>query len=321
VGRYLRKLIATILILASLAPVLYITAAAGTIAYGAATVEATSLNVRSGPETTYSIVYTIEQNERIVILEKVNEEWYRIVYRGVEGYVAAMYLKDVLTAENFDAVGKVTGDDVLMRSAPSTSGSILGSTNAGDIVTIIGINSGWYKVKYAGETGYIRSDFIAVIDGTTAAGGTTGGATDAADNYTTTVTKPQGDNLSLRDQLVNYALQYVGYSYVYGGASPSTGFDCSGFVKYIFSQYNYSVTRSASSQYANDGSSIAKSDLLPGDLVFFSSNGGYSVTHVGIYIGNNQFVHASSPKIGVVISSLDSNYYTRVWFGAKRILP
>lgn len=319
-GRYLRKLIATILILASLTPVLYITAAAGTIAYGAATVDATSLNVRSGPETTYSVVYTIDQNERIVILEKVNDEWYRIVYRGIEGYVAAMYLRDVLTAENFDAVGKVTGDDVLMRSSPSTSGSILGSTNAGETVTIIGINNGWYKVKYAGNTGYIRSDFITIIDGAPA-GAPTGGATDAADNYTTAVTAPQGENLSLRDKLVSCALQYVGYSYVYGGASPSTGFDCSGFVKYVFSQFDYAITRSASSQYANDGTAIAKSDLLPGDMVFFSSNGGYSVTHVGIYIGNNQFVHASSPKIGVVISSLDSNYYTRVWFGAKRLLP
>jgi cell wall-associated NlpC family hydrolase len=60
---------------------------------------------------------------------------------------------------------------------------------------------------------------------------------------------------------------------------------------------------------------------LPGDLVFFSDNGGYSVTHVGIYIGNHQFVHASTPKNGILVSSLDSEYYSRVWFGAKRLLP
>jgi cell wall-associated NlpC family hydrolase len=92
-------------------------------------------------------------------------------------------------------------------------------------------------------------------------------------------------------------------------------------VYYVFRQFDYSVTRTASSQYSHDGTKISKSELQPGDLVFFSSNGGYNVTHVGIYIGNNEFVHASTPKIGVVVSSLDSTYYTNVWYGAKRVLP
>lgn len=301
-----------LLILAVLTPVLYITAAAGNIAYGAATVEASSLNVRSGPDTNYSIVYTIEHDEKIVVLEKINADWFRIVYRGVEGYVATMYLRDVLTAENFNATGKLTGDDVCMRSTPATSGDMLGRCDANEVVAIIGINNGWYKVNHDGKTGYIRSDFVAVIDNSSDTSSVT---------VTTKSTAPSTENLTLRDQVVNYALQYVGYSYVYGGSSPSSGFDCSGLVHYVFGQYNYNLTRTASSQFAQDGTSISKSELLPGDLVFFSSNGGYSVTHVGIYIGNNQFVHASSPKIGVVVSNLDSNYYTNVWYGAKRILP
>jgi cell wall-associated NlpC family hydrolase len=313
VRRSIQKLIAIALILAALSPVLYITSFAGRIAYGAATVDATSLNVRSGPDTTYSVVYTIDNNERIVILEKTSDEWYHVVYRGVEGYVAATYLRDVLTAENFDAVGKLTGNDVLMRDGPSTSHKRIGSFDSGDIVTIIGINNGWYKVRHNGKTGYIRSDFIDIIDGTAVAAGTSSG--------TTTAPQVQKTGNALRDELVSFALQYVGYSYVYGGASPSRGFDCSGLVKYVYGQHGYDLTRSASSQYAQDGVSISKSELLPGDLVFFSSNGGYSVTHVGIYIGNRQFVHASSPKIGVVVSSLDSDFYTKAWYGAKRVLP
>jgi cell wall-associated NlpC family hydrolase len=263
------------------------------------------------------ITATIDHNEIVVILEKTSSEWYHINYHGSEGYVAAMYLTDVLTAENFNATGTVTGDDVLFRSTPSTSGSLLGSCDAGTTIKIIGINSGWYKVQLSGKTGYIRSDFITIISDSTAnAASAVAGVSDAQN-----VTQISDEQLTLRQQLIKYALQYVGYNYVYGGSSPSSGFDCSGFVYYVFHHYDYNVTRTASSQYSQDGSGILKSELEPGDLVFFSSNGGYSVTHVGIYIGDNQFVHASTPRVGVVVSRLDSTYYTNVWYGAKRILP
>lgn len=325
--RIIRKFLVFLFILSVVASGLYITSEAGSLAYGAATVGASSLNVRSGPGTSYSIVRTIVHNEKVVILEKTSSEWYHIVYNGTEGYIASLYLTDVLTAENFNAVGKVTGDDVLIRSLPSTSGSLQGNCDAGTIVSIIGINNGWYKVKYYGVTGYIRSDYITIIANSSENGAATGAAEPAAGQQQSTAGTIDGtvqlstEQPSIREQLVNYALQYVGYSYVYGGSSPSCGFDCSGLVYYVFHHFNYNVTRTASSQYAHDGSSISKANLQPGDLVFFSSNGGYSVTHVGIYIGNNQFVHASTPKIGIVISSLDSSYYQNVWYGAKRILP
>lgn len=299
---------------------MYITAEAGSLAYGAATVEASSLNIRTGPDTASAITATVKHDDILVILEQTNNEWYHVNYHGAEGYVASLYLKDIVTAENFNATGKVTGDDVLMRSLPSTSGSLLGSSNGGTILKVIGINNGWYKVRCGGDTGYIRSDYITII----ADSATTGlaGASDTAQNVADDANAAQlsAEQLSFRQQLVDYALQYVGYDYVYGGMSPSRGFDCSGLVSYVFHHFDYDVTRTASSQYAQDGTRITKSELIPGDLVFFSSNGGYSITHVGIYIGDNQFVHASSPKIGVVISRLDSNYYLNVWYGAKRIL-
>lgn len=300
----------------------YITAEAGSIAYGAATVQASSLNVRSGPDTASSLVNTINHGDIVVILEQTSKDWYHINYRGTEGYVASMYLTNILTAENFTATGKVTGDVVLMRSAPSTSGNQLGSCNLDTVVNIIGINNGWYKVKYGGNTGYIRSDFVTIIPDET--GSASQGPTALAgisDSQSSGATQLSAEQLSLRQQIINFGMKYVGYDYVYGGSSPSVGFDCSGFVYYVFRQYDYNVTRTASSQYAQDGVKISKSELQPGDLVFFSSNGGYSVTHVGIYIGNNEFVHASTPKIGVTVSKLDSAYYTRVWYGAKRILP
>lgn len=324
--RFIHKPIITLLVLVFCTSLLYMTADAGTLAYGAATVKASSLNVRSGPNTDDPITLTIGHNEIIIILEQTSNDWYHICYNGTVGYVASMYLTNVVTAENFNATGKVTGDDVLMRSIPATSGNLQGSCDADTTVKIIGINNSWYKVKYGGNTGYIRSDYITIIAESTLrttpvatglAGASEGTHLVAAD---VNAAQLSAEQLTRRQQLIDYALQYVGYDYVYGGMSPSSGFDCSGLVSHVFSHFDYTLTRTASSQYAQDGTSIAKSELIPGDLVFFSSNGGYSITHVGIYIGDNQFVHASSPKIGVVISRLDSNYYLNVWYGAKRIL-
>ncbi len=309
--RMFKKLLVVLAIVAVIIPAQYITSAAGSIAYGAATVDATSLNIRSGPETTYDVVFTVGSNERMVILEKTNSDWYHVNYHGVVGYVAALYLKDVLTAENFDAVGEFTGDDVRMRDEPSTAGAVLGDGDNGTIVKVVGINNGWYKIVFDGVTGYVRSDFVTI---------TKDEVTDPSSSVSLSTSKMSSEEKSLRQQVVDFALQYVGYSYVYGAESPSEGFDCSGLVYYVFHHFDYNVTRTASRQYANDGVKVSKSELQPGDLVFFSSNGGYSVTHVGIYIGDGQFVHASCPSVGLVISDLNSDYYTRVWYGAKSVL-
>ncbi len=300
-----RKLIIMILVLAMTVSMFAITAsAAGTIAYGAATVTASALNIRSGPGTSYSIVGRVNRNCRLVILECTSSDWYKINYQGTEGYVSTDYLKDILKAENFNASGKVTGNGCRMRSKPNTSSSILGTYNSGVKMNVIGINNGWYKVQYNGKTGYMRSDLMTIVG---ASSGSTGSGSSS--------------NSSLRQRIVDFALQYEGYRYVYGGESLSEGgFDCSGLVYYVFkSNFGYSMHRTASAQYANDGRKISKSELQPGDLVFFSSDG-YGVTHVGIYIGNNKFIHASTSTTGVIISDLNSSYYQRVYWGAKNVI-
>jgi uncharacterized protein YgiM (DUF1202 family) len=288
-----------------IASVLMTTAFAGSIAYGAGTVSATGLNVRSGAGTSNSIITTVSNGDIVVILEKTSDTWYKINFQGTEGYVDSQYLKDVLTAENFSAYGALNDTNVRMRSTPSLSGEILGLYSVGTTLPVIGINNGWYKVKDGDKVGYIRSDLIDIVSDCT-----TERAVVAVSSGTT----------SLGEEIAEYAQGVVGYRYVYGAESPSVGFDCSGLVYYVYGQFGYCLSRGASSQYRNNGTSISKSDLIPGDLVFFSSNGGVSVTHVGIYIGNNQFVHASTSSTGVIISSLTSAYYTRVWYGAKRII-
>jgi len=310
-----KKLIVALLVVSIVASMFPVIASASSLAYGAATVGTSSLRLRSGPGTSHSVITHLNEGDIVVILERTTSEWYFVNFHGQLGYVNTGFLRDVLTAENFNAQGSVTGDMVNIRLKPNTSSDVLSTLKQGTVVTVIGINSGWYKVKHNGDTGYVRSDLMNIISGQRAAV-----ASAAAPAKARAVSPAPPANLTLGQQIVEYALDYVGYKYVYGGASPSTGFDCSGFVTYVLGSFGVSVTRNASGQYRDNGVHISKSDLAPGDLVFFSSNGGGSVTHVGIYIGENEFVHASRGGVGVVISNIDSAYYDGVWYGAKRVL-
>jgi cell wall-associated NlpC family hydrolase len=124
---------------------------------------------------------------------------------------------------------------------------------------------------------------------------------------------PTGAPPSQYGGVVGVAMQYLGIPYRWGGSSPSTGFDCSGFVMYVFSRVGVSLPRVVSAQYTV-GVPVSRSELQPGDIVFFNSLG-----HNGIYIGGGQFIHSPHTGDVVKISSL-SGYYTDNWVGARRVL-
>ncbi|MBQ6540115.1 MAG: SH3 domain-containing protein [Oscillospiraceae bacterium] len=324
----IRKLTIMVLVLAMALSLFAATAsAAGTVAYGAATVTASKLNIRSGPGTSYSVAGSVAKNARVVVLEQTTSSWYQINYQGTVGYVSASYLKDVLKTENFTATGTVTGNGVRMRSKPNTSSSVVGSYKSGTKMTVTGINNGWYKVQYNGKAGYLRSDFMNITGGASANTGssvtlgtsnvTLGGALTSGANDALKSTVSANDEL--RAEIVSFAKKYNGYRYVYGGTSPS-GFDCSGFIYYIFKlTYGYNMSRTASAQYANNGTKVSKSDLKPGDIVFFSDDG-RGVTHVGLYIGDGQFIHAANSRKGVIINDLFTGYWAGVYWGAKNVI-
>lgn len=135
--------------------------------------------------------------------------------------------------------------------------------------------------------------------------------------YGTTPSRP------VADELVAFALQYVGYSYVWGGKSPSTGFDCSGLVYYVYRHFDYPVGRTATNQwYYSDAWTVSKDEMLPGDLMFFSpSLDEDDITHVGIYVGDGKFLHAANSKRGVVVDQVSCDYVTYNLLGVKRIIP
>ena len=131
-------------------------------------------------------------------------------------------------------------------------------------------------------------------------------------------TQPSRSGDRGRYDVVSVAQRHLGTPYRWGGTSPG-GFDCSGFTTYVYRQFNVGLPRTAGGQ-ASYGTSVSRYALVPGDLVFFTC-GSNSINHVGIYCGNNQFIHSSSPRSGgVIMSSLNERYYSSRYAGARRVL-
>ena len=148
-------------------------------------------------------------------------------------------------------------------------------------------------------------------------------------NFVTTWIAPEvkpderpDEDIQAADSVVDFALQFEGYDYVYGGKSPETGFDCSGFVYYVYKQFGYTIYPGADNQwYSLSDTVIPRDQLAPGDLVFFSSDGTPDgITHVGLYIGDGRMIHASTPSTGVIITDLSEPYYVRRYLGGKRVI-
>jgi cell wall-associated NlpC family hydrolase len=119
------------------------------------------------------------------------------------------------------------------------------------------------------------------------------------------------------DGLAGAGLKLLGAPYVWGGSNPN-GFDCSGYVWYVAKQAGKSISRGMLGEY-NSGAHPSREELKPGDLVFFQNTYSAGLSHNGIYIGNNQFVHAADEAAGVTISSLGTAYWSGHWFGATRL--
>ena len=128
-------------------------------------------------------------------------------------------------------------------------------------------------------------------------------------------TSAQPTQTNLADAIINESEKYIGSPYLWGGSTPS-GFDCSGFVNYVFAKEGISVPRTSATLFAG-GTSVTT--LEKGDLVFYTTNGVGTVSHVGIYVGNNEFISATTSH-GVVIQSLNNTYWAPRYLGAKRYL-
>jgi len=306
-----------------------VSAAGGSITAGIGTVDASSLRLRASASTASATLDYAPRNDVVTVLGKVGS-WYKVSYNLQEGYMHSDYL-DVSTVMNVElGYGRVNGTRVNMRSGPGTGYSSYGKANPGDLAYIIGFNRQWYKVIWNEKICYIRSDYLdlteipydnldSVKEPLFFENGVSTGLVPSADalgNAGYGASAPES-TMALRSRIVATAKKYIGVPYVWGGTT-TKGFDCSGYVQYVFKAHGVSLPRVSRDQYTA-GKSVSKADLQPGDLVFFHSGSGTTISHVGIYIGSGQFIHASSSK-GVVISDLYSNYYITHYYGARNVL-
>ena len=194
----------------------------------------------------------------------------------------------------------VSTDTLNVRDSWLSTSTKVGTLTRNQSVTVTGsCSNGWYRIKFEGHTAYVSGKYLSDEAGASSSSGSTSSGSGTATD------------------IANFAMSFVGYSYVWGGMSPSTGFDCSGLMYYVLTQYGYSMKRVANDQMTQ-GTAISRDNLQVGDLVFFGY-GSYA-NHVGMYIGNGNFVHASTPSTGVRVNSLNETYYNTRYIGARRII-
>lgn len=285
-------------------------------------------------------VQTLVKDTTVTVDDEVND-WAFISTDTVSGWIRA----DKLTAEEAEQnspeqtentepeeetpatttetqTGYISASSVNVRASASTSANVVTTLTRSTAVTIEGQENGWTRITTStGVSGYVSSEYISdeQVQSTNRSDSERTQKIVDLPNTTADVTESEDTNtvVSKGEEVANYAKTLLGKSYVYGGVGPNS-FDCSGFTQYVYSKFGVNLSHSASAQ-ANIGTTVSKANLQLGDMVFFSQ-GGSSIGHVGIFVGNNSFIHAANPQKGVVITSLSDGYYTTNYKTAKRVL-
>lgn len=212
----------------------------------------------------------------------------------------------------------INSTTVNVRQEANTTSSIVTTVPVNTEVQVYSEENGWSKVKVNNVEGYISSSLLSDNKQETSRAQKSTRKSSSTKNKTskkttnTTANVPASGNGS---SIVATARKYLGYKYVYGGSSPSTGFDCSGFTSYIYKQFGVSLNRTAAGQYSN-GTAVSRANLQPGDLVMFGKSG---INHVAIYAGGGMIVHAANSSRGVTTDTINSGYYNNNYVGARRI--
>ena len=272
---------------------------------GMSVISSGNLNIRQEASTDSEVIGILTNHNACELLEDAGE-WYKVTSGKVTGYVNKQYLvtgdeAEAIAEQEIKTVATVNTETLNVRAEKSTEAAVLSQVGNSEAFTVNSVADGWVEISVDDSVGYISQDYVTLAQ--------------ALPTAKTIEQVKYGDGVSdVRASVVSYALQFVGNRYVWGGTSLETGIDCSGFTMRILGKYGISLPHSSKAQ-PSYGTKISASEAKPGDLFFYGS--GRSISHVAIYIGNGQIVHASNKRDGIKVS----NAYYRNPICVARYLP
>ncbi len=259
---------------------------------GICNVEENNLNVRQEPSTSAKLVGKMPKGSACEIIEITEDGWAHITSGEVEGYVSMDYLYTGADAkmralELVKTVAIVQADSLKVRDEASLDGAVLTQVPLEAELDVVEVLEDWVKVDIDGNEAYVSAEYVVVEE-----------------KLSTAITMSEllyGQGVSdLRVDIVEYAKQFLGNPYVWGGTSLTKGTDCSGFVMSVYKHFGITISRTSRAQ-AGDGTKITADQLQPGDLIFYADSSG-TINHVAMYIGGGQVIHASNERTGIKIS-------------------
>ena len=272
---------------------------------GMSVISSGNLNIRQEASTDSEVIGILTNHNACELLEDAGE-WYKVTSGKVTGYVNKQYLvtgdeAEAIAEQEIKTVATVNTETLNVRAEKSTEAEVLSQVGNSEAFTVNSVADGWVEISVDDSVGYISQDYVTLAQ--------------ALPTAKTIEQVKYGDGVSdVRASVVSYALQFVGNRYVWGGTSLEKGIDCSGFTMRILGKYGISLPHSSKAQ-PSYGTKISASEAKPGDLFFYGS--GRSISHVAIYIGNGQIVHASNKRDGIKVS----NAYYRNPICVTRYLP
>ncbi len=279
-------------------------------------VNANNVNVRTSADYSAPVLSKVHANN-VVYAYAQNGDWYSIQSDGQEGFIHRDFVDGVLIDQlpNKKAVASRAAEKTIavpttvvnLRQDASTDSGIIQKVGPTTVLDVVSIDSDWVKVSTTdGKQGYMSIDYLNIAKES------------AKDKLLKEAETKQASAPSNRgSDVISYAKQFLGNPYVYGGNSLTNGADCSGFTSQIFKNFGVSLSRSSSAQYANNGTSVDPSDVRVGDLMFYGHGG--QISHVGIFMGNNQIIHASTARTGIT-TGVAFRTSGKPLIGIKRVL-
>ncbi|MEM5640110.1 enterotoxin EntFM [Bacillus toyonensis] len=285
---------------------------------GTYTVNVSSLNVRTGPSTSHTALGSVNKGKTVQVVGEV-QDWFKINFNGGTGYVSKDFVTkggsavsnetQKPTTNNNNTTTVQTGGSYVVntgalkvRTGPATYNAVIGGVTNGKVLNVTGAENGWYKINHNGRTGYVSADYVKFVKG-----GVTGGnqGSNQGSNQVQKPTAPTGGDTS---SIAGFARSLNGSPYRTAGTTPA-GFDCSGFIHYVLNQTGHKGARQTVAGYWS--SKTKTSNPQPGDLVYFQNTYKSGPSHMGVYLGNGQFISAETDATGVRISSVSNSYWSK----------